>query len=360
MTAPVTFATVGSQAEQRNLDPGLHVQTDVDPAARATQLVAELGGDLCATPQQVADLLAELRTYPPLTPDDIGLIPGLTHRLMVARRIVDRTLERAAHDVGERLAANGSGMAIHPSAVRARGAAVVAARAALAEVEEQVRAAEAEVTEATTAEEAESPIPASGPSRVASFQDEPPARRRRRFFGFGRKRRARRHREETSESTSILQQVAASTDAVFGVRRAVADREERLAVLRVQRDRAQEDQRVAERAWRDLVGDDVVEEVEAVVRRFDPQHHDALAVAQQTVGVRAANTLLLRAEQQWEAIWRDYGHEPPAEVDQEALDRMAERLVRPVVLVSDATERAEEISVAAPAAPVVVLEQSVS
>lgn len=360
MTAPVTFATVGTQAEQPDLGPGLHVQSDAEPPTRALHLAAELGGDLCATLLQADELLAELRAYPPLTADDVGMLPGLTDRLTAAQRIAERTLARAAHDVGERLAAKGSGVAIHPRAVRDRGAAVVAARAALAELEERLRAAEAAEETDVAAAEADPPSPAPGPSQVASFQDEPPARRRWSFFGFGRKRRARRHKEETSESTSLLQQVAATTDAVFGARRAQEVRHDQLVMLRAQRDRAQEEQRVAERAWHDLVGEDSVEEVEAVVRRFDPQHHDALVVAQQTVGVRAVSTLLQRAEQRWEAIWRDHGFDPPPEVDQEALDRMVERLVRPVVLVSAAIERADEIALGAPAAPVVVLEQSVS
>jgi len=194
---------------------------------------------------------------------------------------------------------------------------------------------------------------------VDSFEDEPPAPRRRRFFGFGRRGRERREEEDTSESTSLLQQMAASTDEAFGARRANAVRDDQLVLFRVQRDRAQEDLRVTERAWHDLAGEASADDVEAVVRRFDPQHQDAVAVAQETVGVRAASTLLQRATERWEAGWRDLGLDPPESADQAEMDRMAERLARPVVLVGEAVDRAELIAVAAPAATVVALKRTV-
>ena len=81
-----------------------------------------------------------------------------------------------------------------------------------------------------------------------------PAPKRRRF-GLTRGGRARRYEEDTSESTSLLQQVAAATDEAFGARRATEARSGLLLLLQAQRDRAEEDVRVAERSWRDLAGD---------------------------------------------------------------------------------------------------------
>ena len=349
---------MGTPAEHRRLEPGLHVLTDTEPLKRASHLASELGGDLCATLPQADLLLAELGALPPLTAEALEVLGQLTHRVAAAQRIVDGTLDRAALEVGERLAASGSGMAIHPSAVRDRAAAVLAARAALATAEEELRAGEA--GSAVVVADPPLPPPPSAPSRVASFEDEPLAPRRRRFFGFGRRGRERREKEDTSESTSLLQQMAASTDEAFGARRANAVRDDQLVLFRVQRDRAREDLRVRERAWHDLAGEASADDVEAVVRRFDPQHQDAVAVAQETVGVRAASTLLQRALDRWEEGWRSRGFDPPSSADPVAMDQMAERLARPVVLVAYAVDHAELVALAAPAAPVVVVEEEES
>ena len=279
--------------------------------------------------------------------------------MSAARRIVDGTVDRAAVEVGERLAASGSGMAIHPSAVRDRAAAVVAARTALADAEAQLQVGEASAAAGAAAADALS-TPPHPPSRVDSSKDEPPATRRRRFSLFGRRgHRDRAYEQDTSESTSLLQQMAATTDEAFGARRANVARDDQLVLVRMQRDRAQEDVRVAERAWRDLAGEGAsVEDVEAVVRRFDPQHLDALAVAQETVGVRAVSVLFQRAVQRWEEGWRSLGLEPPSSADPEAMDQSLDRLVRPVVLVGGAAEGAGLIAMAAPAAVVLVVEDA--
>jgi hypothetical protein len=180
--------------------------------------------------------------------------------------------------------------------------------------------------------------------------DEPPARRRFRFW-----RRRDEEAEDTSESTSLLQQVAATTDEAFGARRAASARDDQLLLLRAQRDRAVEDVRVTERAWRDLAGDDPVEHVEAVVRRFDPQHQDALVVAQETVGVRAVSALLSQALDRWVDAWRGLGYESPA-VAPAAMADVQARSTSPVVLTGGAVAKAEAIVHAAPAAPVVAVE----
>jgi hypothetical protein len=265
---------------------------------------------------------------------------------------VDRTVDRAAESVGERLAATGTGMAVHPTAVRDRAAVVLAARELVAAAEDRLRLAEREADEeraAAAARAAQEPdVPAPVP--VAPVADEPPARHRR--FAFRRNRVG--DGEDTSESTRLLQQMAAATDEAFGQRRAARARDEQLLLLQAERDRAMEEVRVAERSWRDLAGDDPVEDLEAVVRRFDPQHQDALAVAHETVGVRAVSTLLSLARSQWTDGWRSFGFDEPM-VEPGAMDAVVARGVSPAVLAGGAVKRADAIVAAAPAAPVLVV-----
>ena len=148
--------------------------------------------------------------------------------------------------------------------------------------------------------------------------------------------------------------MAATTDEAFGALRAAAARGDQLLLLRAQRDRAMEDVRVAERAWRDLAGDDPVEDVEAVVRRFDPQHQDALEVAQETVGVRAASTLVTRALAQWAEGWQSVGFDEPA-VEPDAMGAVVDARCRRRRAHGGAVDRAKAIVEAAPAAPVLAV-----
>ena len=349
-------------AEHGSTEPGLHVRTDVAPDALAATLSGELDGQLCATANEAEALLATLRALPALTPEAIPTLTERTARRAAAQRVVDRTLERAASEVGTRLAGAGSGVSIHPTAVRERAAAVVTARSALANAEQSVRALEEAAERLTPEPEPEAePVELSGSTAGSALLTRallapaPPARRRRRLFAFLRRRREPEE-EDTSESTSLLQQVAASTDEVFGARRASAAREEQLVILRAARIRADEDVRVAERAWQALAGDEAVEEVEAVVRRFDPQHEDALVIARDTVGVRAALTLLEQAREAWEDAWRSFGFDPPVAGDAEALDQMVARLTKTIILVGPAVDSAEVLAMAAPAAAVVAVE----
>jgi hypothetical protein len=339
-------------AEPLPYDAGLHLCRDPRPHVRAKQLANELDGRLCTTEKEADILLDDLSTLPPLEADALAVLGALADRVQTAQRIAERTADRAAEVVGERLAGTGTGVAVHPTAVRDRAATVMAAREVATAAEERLRIAE---TDAERARAEASPRPAPevllpSPSLVASTVDEPPARRR----WFPRFRRVERV-EDTSESTSLLQQVAATTDEAFGARRAAAARDDQLLLLRAQRDRAMEDVRVAERAWRDLAGDDPVEDVEAVVRRFDPQHRDALEVAQDTVGVRAVSALLSRALVQWTEGWRLLGFDEPM-VEPDAMSALVERGVSAVVLTGGAVERAKAIVQAAPAAPVLAVE----
>jgi hypothetical protein len=333
--------------------PGLHLETAPLPLVRAQQLAEELSGHLCTTADEADALLEDLSTLPPLEADALSLLAALAAKVQVAERIVGRTVDRAAESVGERLAATGTGMAVHPTAVRDRAAVVLAAREVVAAAEDRLRLAEREADEERSAAAAraaaqEPDVPA--PEPVAPVADEPPARRRR--FAF---RRNRVEDGDTSESTRLLQQMAAATDEAFGQRRAARARDDQLLLLQAERDRAMEEVRVAERSWRDLAGDDPVEDLEAVVRRFDPQHQDALAVAHETVGVRAVSTLLSLARARWTDGWRSVGFDEPM-VESGAMDAVVARGVSPVVLAGGAVERADAIVAAAPAAPVLVVE----
>ncbi|MEO6317366.1 MAG: hypothetical protein ABIP36_01145 [Acidimicrobiales bacterium] len=337
--------------ETTRLEPGCHVRAAVDPLAQATEMAADLDADLCVSDADVQGILAELATLPALDVESIERLRGLADRVAAAQRIADRTLDRAATEVGERMAEGGAGLAVHPSAVRGRAGAVVDARAAVSAADAALRAREA--VAAPAPHPGASPAPWA-PSALTSTEDEPPARRRW-FASFGRRLRSD-DPEDTRESSIRLQQVAASTDEAFGARRATAPRDDQLVLLGVQRDRALEDLRVVERAWRDLAGDAVVEDVEAVVRRFDPQHQDALAVAGETAGVRAVSSLLQRSMERWADGWRSLGLDPPAAFDQEGFERLCRRLTRPVVLVGEAVDQAECLATAAPAAAVVAVE----
>jgi hypothetical protein len=339
-------------AEQTHYEPGLHVHVDARPLVRAQQLADDLAGRLCTTTNEADILLDDLSALPRLEADALRVLAALADRVAMAERIVGRTVDRAAEAVGERLSA-GTGVAVHPTAVRERAATVISAREVAAGAEERLRLGEAE---AQRAEEEEAPRTERTPFvrlpvPVASNVDEPPARR---WWQIGRRRRAA-DVEDTSESTSLLQQVAATTDEVFGARRAAAARNDQLLLLRAQRDRAMEEVRVAERAWRDLAGDDPVEDVEAVVRRFDPQLEEAREVAQDTVGVRAVSSLLTRALAQWSEGWQSYGFDEPV-VEPSDMRAIVERGAKVVVLTGGAVGRADAIVQAAPAAPVLAVE----
>ncbi len=317
-----------------------------------------MGADHCTTAAEVDALLAERARAAGLTDEAAERLRALARRVAAARALVDRTVDRAAEGVEERRAERGTGIAIHPSAVRERAATVAAARGALADAEARLREAEAD------AERAAAPVPAMAPAGPWEADDRtPPASAPRRKRRWRRRRGAggRADEQDTSESTSLLQQIAASTDEAFGARRSTSVQDERLLLARAQRDRRQEEVLVAERAWRDLAGDEPVEDVEGVVRRFDPHYEVALDLARETIGARAASQLVDLALEAWAEGWRAVGLQPPgtaevAEVER-AVARVADRAARPVVLVGEAAESADAVARALPAAPVVVVER---
>jgi hypothetical protein len=344
---------VVTQVVTEPLEAGLHVRRVDEPLKRAVHIANDLSAVLCATTVQVDEHLAGLAA-PPLTAVELADLRSLAERVASAQRIIDATLDRAALGVGERLSATGSGVAVHPSAVRDRATAVHAARAALADAKEQLLVKEAAAEEAAAARAStDGSAVHAEPIPVRSADGEAPPR----WWQFSRRRRARERREDdgASEVSSLLQQVAASTDEAFGARRANEARNDRGVLARATRDRAVEDLRVAERAWRDLAGADPVEDVEAVVRRFDPQHQDAVELARASTGVRAAEALRAAAVRRWREGWEKSGYDAPTDPDVDAFDEMVDRLGQTVVLVAAAVERADDLVAASRTAAVVVV-----
>src|SRR5688500_13289569 len=114
-------------------------------------MAAHMRAELCATLPQADATLAARSTLPPLDVATLTTLQVLSRRVARAERIAERTRERAVVEVGQRLTAAGSGLAIHPTAVRDRASAVEAARAELVEAE---RALADHVAEAAAAEAA--------------------------------------------------------------------------------------------------------------------------------------------------------------------------------------------------------------
>lgn len=379
--------------------PGLHHLRAADPAAEATALAGQLRATLCTTKAEADAELAERRQRPAPAPDVLASLELLAARLERAARIGARTRARAESEVAERLASASAGVAVHPTTIRDRAAAVEAARRALADAEQAIVAegagapADPELDAAGGHERAAAePAHSAGPSPRAEGPS--PATRRNRALGavlaaagiglllIGLRvttlwaallpllvaclwavrylgPRTSDDRRDRAEASHLLAEVGASTDQLFGARRAAQDeREGRPSAPAVRRDRALEDLRVAERAWHELAGDDVdTSAVDDVVRRYDPQHEDARLLAAEAVAVRAVDVMLHNLEQQWIATWTDLGGAVP-EVSSapDAVRTLRERAARPVVLVGDATALAEELRQAAPASAVVVVE----
>lgn len=386
--------------EQGELGPGLHVFEEAYPLKRAGHLAARLGADLCATLPQVTAAIEARAGLPAVDAEALEELRSLAARLDRAHSIVAATHARAVDDVAGRLTPTGAGVAVHPSTIRERAAAVEAARAALAEAEQALTShaatlAEREQAEREVAASTEVAPDPSPPVVVEPVERARPATptsvRRTRAIGVMviaagaglvlvalelaplwaalipllvaclwalRYLQPPEVDADVAVTTSLLREVASATDDAFGTRRARAVRDDTGSLLSARRDQAQEELRVAERHWHDLAGPDAdVGEVEQVVRRFDPQHQAAVEVAGTTVSVRAATTLVARLTERWALAWESRGGTAPEPVEaQAAVARLEALAARPVVLVGPAVDRAEELVMAAPGAPVIVLE----
>ncbi|MGQ0434253.1 MAG: hypothetical protein ACT452_17855 [Microthrixaceae bacterium] len=389
-----------------DLGPGLHVLREDEPLHLAGSIAVDLQADLCATLPQ-ADALIEVRAALPLL-DAPALEEArlLASRLGRAERIAQRTRDRAVIEVGQRLASASGGLAVHPSTIRDRAAALEAARARVAAAEaaladhanhETTIGDRAEAEAALAAEQAEQAHQLRAADHEVQVQG---ARQRRRLRSLGivvvaiglgdvlylagapvavvpvplvvgllwalrdlrpRSGDADDDLQARAEASSLLSQVAASTNEVFNARRAQFELDEHITLLETQRDRALEDRRVAERAWRELAGDGVdVDQLDDVIRRHDPQHEDARLLARETVGVRTAEAVLRQVEEQWRAFWEARGLEvPDPAAQEESVDELLHRMGRAAVLVGPATARGDDLARVAPAATIVVLTDAV-
>lgn len=375
----------------RDLGPGLHVLREADPEPRASSLAAELGAELCRTTGDVERLLAARQDLAGLDAATLDRLGDHARRLERAHGVLERTRQRAEAAAAGRLSA-AHGLAVHPDTVRERAARVVEAREALQAAEAALSAQAA--PEATTRDE---PEPAADPPEADPAPSPTPAavalrlQRNRAVgvlvaaFGLGlillalgvlplwaalippllaalwamrALRPAAGAGEGPSEESTHLSQVGAFTDELFGRREQTWEHGAEAARLSAARSHADEELRVAERAWHDLAGADAdPAEVEAVVRRFDPQHEEAAVIATESVGVRAVEAARQQLVDGWVDAWRGLGREaPPAAGAEGAVTALRHAVGRGVVLVGEAAARADEVVRAVPTAPVVVLE----
>lgn len=386
-----------------DLGPGLHRVRAADPQEEATALAARVDGVLCATGDEVEAELARRRSNGhAVSPDRLASLELLARRLERATRIADRTRVRAETEVAEQLAGAGAGMTVHPTTIRERATAVAGARRVLEEADAALAAASIEVQPAP-----ETPPPMEVPAeerhdlapehRVHGTGASAGTRRHRAMgvviaaFGLAllllglqattlwvalvpvlaaslwatrylrpatAARQDRQDRQDRQEASSFLAQVGASTDELFGTRRPAEADDDGRSLASVRRDRAVEELRVAERAWHELAGPDTdVDQLEEVVRRYDPQHEDSRLLAGEVVGVRAADVVRHGLEQQWLAAWREVGAEPPAiAAVGQAVQALRTARAPAVVLVGAAVDRADAVAAAAPATTVIAVE----
>lgn len=377
----------------QDLGPGLHVRREVDPEQRAATLAAELGAELCRTGVEVEGVLTARRSLSPLDGPTLAALEGLARRLERAHGMLDRTRQRAEAAAGARLSAAGA-LAIHPDTVRERAARLVDARHQLQRAEEAVAEHEAialgdadEADDADGSATSAAVVPASAPRTAAASMR---LQRNRAVgalvaaFGLGLillalgvvplwaalvppllaalwalrvLRPAGPAEAGPSEESSHLSEVGAFTDELFGARRRSWEHDSESARRAAERSRAEEELRVAERAWRDLAGEHAdPAAVEDVVRRFDPQHEEAALIAAESVGVRAVEAARRQLVDRWVEAWEGLGRDvPAAEGAPAAVAALRAEAGRAVLLVGEAADHGADVARAAPLAPVVVL-----
>lgn len=394
---------MGSHPTYDDLGAGLHFLREHDPLKRAGSMAVSLRADLCATLPQAEAVLAERAALPLIDGPALATLHSLARRLARAERVAARTRERAEVEVGSRLSGAAGGLAVHPTTIRDRAAAVAAAQAALAAAEQALLAHAEGIAAAEERAAAAAARAAEEAAVAARHREDQKARalrstlRRRRSqamglivaaFGLGlvllglgaplwgallppfaaslvALRHLRTDRidgeaddlDDREEATSLLMQISATAGGLLDGWEC-RELDERQSFLTANRDRAREDLRVAEHSWHDLAGDGVpISELEDVVRRFDPQHEDARLLAGETVGVRSTEVVLHHFRQRWLAFWRELGRDAPSpEAGEQAVEELAATVARAVVLVGPATALATALARAAPAAAVVVLD----
>lgn len=369
-------------------------------------MAVQLRADLCATTEQADSVLASRAALPRLDAKELDAARSLARRLARAERIASRTRDRAVAEVGERLASTSGGLAVHPSTIRERAAAVERARAAVAEAEQALADHEADVAAIDSRLVAEAALAAERADQEARHLRAEHQHHTNRALARERMRlgvvvvvalavaatlvstgvpwwsaallpavvvtwvikQLRSSHDVTDddlegrlEASSLLSQVGANADELFNARRAESELGQQSSLLEARRDRCLEERRVVERAWRELAGDDVdIDQIDDVMRRYDPQHEDARLLAAETVGVRTTDAVVRQFEERWQSFWAGIDRATPQVSEAEAAaERLAEEVARPIVLVGDAVSRADALAEAAPAATIVVLTESV-
>lgn len=379
--------------------PGLHVVRDHDPARRASEVARSLGVTVRSSPTAVDELVASLPASP-MTDDDLDRMEALAARLSRVAAVEDRTLSKASTSVGERLTQASGGLAIHPATVRERASALQAARMALVETERAIAEHEADAAppelgqpdEGVASSTSDAPAPPQGregPSMrtrqsraigtvvgsfglalvllavgaVALWAALVPPLAAALWASWYLRDRGAGHQGQAEDELGVsrLAEVAEATDAAFGISLQHEDQHE-LDRLLAKRMAAEEEARVAERAWRDLAGPDTdIDEVEAVVQRFDSQHVDGRVLAVVTVQVRAAKAVRERLEGQWADEWRALGQDPPPSSESvTAVATLRSRLSRPAVLTGSSATEVRRLAAILDRVPVVLVQPPVT
>lgn len=373
--------------------PGLHHLRASDPSARAAALAEELGGRVCRTAAELDAALAEAVVPVPVDDAAIRDLARTARRWASLSQAADRTRRRVVAAAGQRLAPGA--LAVHPETVRDRARRLEAARARLLDAE-QALAAHVTAAPVPGGRATDAPVVDDHPSGAAA----PPsgehvgswlrARRNQALgamlasFGiatillassalplwaallvpFLASLWALRHLRPVAptpsddDGSSRLAQVGAYTDELFGARRAAQEHEARRARLAAARSGAEEELRLADKAWTDLAGPGVDPgAVEDVVRRFDPGLGGAEDLVGESASVRATEAALGRLVERWAAGWTALGLPvPPIGEGEAAVRAVAAGPTHAIVLVGEVAARAEEVAARVPTAPVVVVE----
>lgn len=384
------------------LPPGIHRVDHADPA----ELAGQVGAVHLRTISDVESAIEDHGPRPAVDDDRIAELRELARRIELAQRVASRTRERSADAIAGRLEMRSSAVTIHPDALR-NAASVVgraradvdAARRALQEHREEQDRRRFELESWPVADEPEETDTTERDEQERAAAEQRRARMRRArttvlgalavalgaglvaigvgllpavwalmptfavavWGSFALKRSVADIEvpDVDEESSNLLDEVASATDQLFEERAAaLAAMEDRSPQLEVRLTLAEEELRVAERNWHELAGADAdPDDVDAVVRRFDPQHQEAVVLATQTATVRAASTLLDRAWKRWEEAWTGLGLGVPAAEDAAAAVARLEPTGPPSFVCShDASVLAEELASALPSAVVLVVE----
>lgn len=371
--------------EERLAAGGIH---HVDAAALDAALAARPARPVlrCGTNAEVDAVLADPPA--PLQGPQLADLEALAARLQRAEQVVARTRRRVRADTEARLASSAA-LAVHPETVRARADAVLRAREALV-------AAERELAQLAVPDEAPVPSPSgSGDPAPEPAAGEDAALRVRRNRAVGlvlaavglavllvaldaaplwvallvvfatsvAALRLLNGRDDggddpvdDADSTSLLAQM----DAFTGAGARAADPASARRRLETRRTLAEEELRLAERAWHDLAGPDAdVADLDAVIRRFDPQLEAVEQVVDGSVSVRAAVSAAQQLREAWRAAWAELHLAAPDPADgglDGALRALREQPAPvTVVLAAPVADRAEEVAARLPTAAVLVV-----